>query len=240
MGRTGRYLKYAIGEIALVVIGILIALQLNIWNEEKKARVESNEFIERLLNELRTNIQLADEEISFEKDQIDAAKNILDMINQHKSLQNSRILDSLVFKVLSSNTLVFNAGTLTEGLNTGKLALVKSDSLRTALYNLPEKVAALRRLEALDTHDVSSSLTLFLYQNFNFRKMDNSVSQYRGQIGATNFKSFDNLSVLDNMQFESSIDNRFFNNQLVRESYEEIKSTLKYIEKLIIKELQYD
>ena len=34
--RTGKYLFYAIGEIILVVIGILIALQINNWNEEKK------------------------------------------------------------------------------------------------------------------------------------------------------------------------------------------------------------
>ena len=32
----GKYFKYAIGEILLVVIGILIALQINIWNEQKK------------------------------------------------------------------------------------------------------------------------------------------------------------------------------------------------------------
>jgi hypothetical protein len=33
---TGKYLKYAIGEIILVVIGILVALQINTWNEQKK------------------------------------------------------------------------------------------------------------------------------------------------------------------------------------------------------------
>ena len=37
--KTGRYLKYAIGEIVLVVFGILIALQINNWNEERKLRV---------------------------------------------------------------------------------------------------------------------------------------------------------------------------------------------------------
>ena len=41
-GRTGTYLKYAIGEIALVMIGILLALQVNNWNEERK---EKNELI---------------------------------------------------------------------------------------------------------------------------------------------------------------------------------------------------
>ena len=34
--KTGKYLKYAVGEILLVVIGILIALQINNWNEAKK------------------------------------------------------------------------------------------------------------------------------------------------------------------------------------------------------------
>ena len=35
-GKTGKYLKYAIGEIILVVFGILIALQINNWNEKRK------------------------------------------------------------------------------------------------------------------------------------------------------------------------------------------------------------
>ena len=35
--KTSRYLKYAIGEIILVVIGILIALQINNWNEDRKS-----------------------------------------------------------------------------------------------------------------------------------------------------------------------------------------------------------
>jgi len=36
--KTGKYFKYAIGEILLVVIGILIALQINNWNEQSKAK----------------------------------------------------------------------------------------------------------------------------------------------------------------------------------------------------------
>ena len=34
--KTGKYFKYAIGEIVLVVIGILLALQINNWNENRK------------------------------------------------------------------------------------------------------------------------------------------------------------------------------------------------------------
>ncbi len=35
-GKTGKYLKYAIGEIVLVMVGILLALQVNNWNEKRK------------------------------------------------------------------------------------------------------------------------------------------------------------------------------------------------------------
>ena len=40
--QTGKYLKYAVGEIVLVVIGILIALQINNWNEDRKNKSSKN------------------------------------------------------------------------------------------------------------------------------------------------------------------------------------------------------
>ncbi len=43
-----KYSRYAIGEIFLVVIGILIALQINTWNEERKSRLEETEILKRI------------------------------------------------------------------------------------------------------------------------------------------------------------------------------------------------
>ena len=43
--KTGKYFKYAIGEIILVVLGILIALQINDWNETRKARLKEIEIL---------------------------------------------------------------------------------------------------------------------------------------------------------------------------------------------------
>jgi len=54
-GATGKYLLYAIGEIALVVIGILIALQINNWNEWKKDRVMEKEVLNDIADNLRRN-----------------------------------------------------------------------------------------------------------------------------------------------------------------------------------------
>jgi len=46
--KTGKYLKYAIGEIVLVVIGILIALQINNWNENQKKAEQEHFILEKL------------------------------------------------------------------------------------------------------------------------------------------------------------------------------------------------
>ena len=51
-GKTGKYIKYAIGEIILVVIGILLALQINNWNEQRKSNQLSKEFHQKLADEL--------------------------------------------------------------------------------------------------------------------------------------------------------------------------------------------
>ena len=56
--RISRYLLYAIGETALIVIGILIALQINNWNEYQKAVKSENELLTSLQNEISANIKL--------------------------------------------------------------------------------------------------------------------------------------------------------------------------------------
>ena len=55
LGSTRKYLLYAIGEIALVVIGILIALQINNWNENQKSVRVENELVKALTTEIKEN-----------------------------------------------------------------------------------------------------------------------------------------------------------------------------------------
>ena len=51
-GKTGKYIKYAIGEIVLVVIGILIALSINNWNDHQKAVANSKVFLSEIAKDL--------------------------------------------------------------------------------------------------------------------------------------------------------------------------------------------
>jgi hypothetical protein len=83
--RVTRYLVYALGEILLVVIGILIALQINTWNEERKISKERNQFMQSIKEDLiadtlslqetlgQWNIQLA--ELNAFKQQVNTTRN---------------------------------------------------------------------------------------------------------------------------------------------------------------------
>ena len=64
-GRIGAYLKYAIGEIVLVVIGILIALQINNWNEWKKERKKEEKILTQVKNNITESIAIWEEVVSI-------------------------------------------------------------------------------------------------------------------------------------------------------------------------------
>jgi len=53
--KTYKYFKYAVGEIILVMIGILLALQVNNWNEGRKLKIKSKVIVEKIINDLTSD-----------------------------------------------------------------------------------------------------------------------------------------------------------------------------------------
>jgi hypothetical protein len=55
--KTGKYFKYAVGEIVLVVIGILIALSINNWNEERKNKIKESVYLQGIKSDLALDVK---------------------------------------------------------------------------------------------------------------------------------------------------------------------------------------
>ncbi|MCA0133804.1 DUF6090 family protein [Winogradskyella alexanderae] len=72
--QMGKYFKYAIGEILLVVIGILIALQVNNWNETRKRQIELDKLLNDIEQDLIANYHQANGALRFYKKQDSIAK----------------------------------------------------------------------------------------------------------------------------------------------------------------------
>jgi len=77
--KTGKYLKYAIGEIILVMVGILLALQVNNWNQKRLAEKQIYSYLVSLTEDLKTDIMLYNSNINGY--QIDKANNSQVLIN---------------------------------------------------------------------------------------------------------------------------------------------------------------
>ena len=75
--RVSKYLIYAFGEIILVVIGILIALQINNWNENRKQEAKTQNYYHQLLEDLRKDKIFAKETIAKFESQRSAYQNYL-------------------------------------------------------------------------------------------------------------------------------------------------------------------
>lgn len=138
--KTGKYFKYAIGEIILVVIGILIALQINNWNEQRKLNNEEQSLLKDLNSEFKINLENLKNNMLINQENQKAVVGLLDMI-QHKDMEgNTNKLDSLFMVVFSYGSFNTTSGVLNEVINSGKLRVIKDDSLRNNLTQWPGKI----------------------------------------------------------------------------------------------------
>jgi len=134
-GKTTKYFKYAIGEIILVVIGILIALSINNWNEERKNRNREQSILKNLQSDFKANIDNVDKTYNRFLEAYEASADLLEIISSNSSINGSEIehlLDEIINKTMS---LDINTGSINEMLNTGSINLIRDNNLKKQLSN---------------------------------------------------------------------------------------------------------
>jgi len=144
VGKTGNYFKYAIGEIVLVVIGILIALSINNWNEARKATI----FEDEILNLIDQNLEIDSISISKElyktKQAIELTDRLLQKVSQKEygdSLNNwmGKIISFERFKSQSSAFEVLKARGI-EAISNKELQIKLISYNDESLYKLYESL----------------------------------------------------------------------------------------------------
>lgn len=130
-GKTGKYFKYAIGEIILVVIGILIALQINNWNENRKNKIAEADYYCRILDDFELNEKLIDETSKLTNNKIKLCEELL--LDLH-NLPNDRgeILNKFVL-ALRQDVFVPSNIAFEDITSSGQLKLLKDLKLKNRL-----------------------------------------------------------------------------------------------------------
>lgn len=138
--KTGRYLKYAIGEILLVVIGILIALQVSDWNETRKKAIAEQFILNDLKTELNLNIKDLQETIDEHEHAHQATIKVMSIIKDLSQIDNvpNDSLKSIISDMHMNWTFNPKLGVLNSTINSGKIDLIQSKDLRNKLSSINE------------------------------------------------------------------------------------------------------
>ena len=196
--KTGKYFKYAIGEIVLVVIGILIALSINNWNEGRKLEVQKQELITSLISDFETTKTRLDESILVAEIISSKMNSFLSVTheNSHLTLDSLKILSHSIFHRIKFKPLL---DTYKRSLSTGTFALIKNNLL---FSYFPEFY---QELDDFKLHEDLSGDLMFKGSVWEIRKKLGSIELLK-----SNRKKIPKEFELSNQEFRELIKQKWF------------------------------
>tara|TARA_R110002073_G_scaffold4213_1_gene27977 strand:- start:117972 stop:118700 length:729 start_codon:yes stop_codon:yes gene_type:complete len=235
--KTSKYFKYAIGEIVLVVIGILIALQINNWNNNRIEALSEQTTLKSLQIDFKTNINNVNDAYNSFMEAYEASVSLLEIIKDDNSIDASEIehlLDDIINKTKSLDIIT---GSLDEIFNTGSFNLIRDPNLRKQLSNWSYYLT--------DTEDDIVIYRNYLFEFFIPSLTDKAIlrnmkvpAYFEDDLGLRNITQsrfkIDYNKTIRTIEFENEVYNNTLNYMYVLNSYKVFKSyltnTLKRIE----------
>ena len=202
--RLTGYLLYALGEIILVVIGILIALQINNWNEERKTRKEEQQLLVSISEEFQANLEILNEARQVNDSIISRASGLGKYTGPHiVNFNEKNISVALVGAFKYEARFIPTQGTINEIINSGKLSVLSNDELRKAISSWQ---SALERVKNQEDYVVSRRDIAHAYflNNGNFRRHLSLIDDPLLKVKPSRFPDND-FKFLEDESFESNL-----------------------------------
>ena len=189
--RITRYIVYALGEILLVVIGILIALQVNNWNEYRKDRIQEREILIQLESEFKSNLDQLDEKIEIRNLLIESSMKLIEIIDTQ-----DLVSPDTVIHYTSKTMIAPTFDPITNDLiSAGKLQLLTNTRLKNILSLWTSEVLQVTEDEMSWRRIMNdqyfpflikySSLRNLLSGYWNTNQIDNILLDKQKQVGFT-------------------------------------------------------
>ena len=225
----GKYLKYAIGEIILVMIGILLALQVNNWNNRRLEVNKEQIILKNLQSDFEANIAELNRIYNSTANAYTASLTLLEIIKDKSDINPSEV-ESLLNTITNDvYSLDLNSASIDEIKSSGSLSIIKDDTLRKLLSDWSF-------LEA-DTED-----DIELYYNYAFNvfmpSLSNKIVQRNiptpdrllREVGLPNFSSsnfkLDYSKTIRTLEFENEVHFNALNILSVLQAYKKIEGYL--------------
>jgi hypothetical protein len=197
--KTGKYFKYAIGEIVLVVIGILIALSINNWNENRKDGIKEQVVLKQLKEDYLSNLSQLEEKMTTRTNIINSGLRILSAFDQPDRV----VRDSLIKNIATITSDPTFDPIQNDLVSSGNLRLIKDEKLKRLLSNWSSDVVALKEIEITWSDIANHRLDIVLielgisrdvgnsYMNDTNHTwlLDNKAKSYKTEIGTSKLSS---------------------------------------------------
>ena len=151
---AGRYLKYAIGEIVLVMIGILLALQINNWNEHRKERIKEQVILKQLKEDYLADLNQLEQKMEMRNTIIKSAFEIFNAMDHPDEVSRDSLIkdiadmsDDPTFDPIQNNLI-----------NSGNLNLITNEKLKRLLSHWSSDVVALQEIEVIWSDKINHEL----------------------------------------------------------------------------------
>ena len=218
-GKIRRYLIYAIGEILLVVVGILIALQINNWNEQSKLDKQEQQILKNLKQDFNHNHEEILKVITDNNATIDSAFIILN--NTGNKYKKGFKINNLLGDVAGTIYFYPKNGFLYDLINSGNLSIIKNNRLRNLLSSWLPTLEDLS-LREKNAKEFENKIIEYVIKNgswLSVDQVDDDETIRRLKFPDSGFDVNNNL-LLQSVEFENMIENQIVFIELVNERLE--------------------
>ena len=206
-GKTTNYLKYAIGEIVLVVIGILIALQINNWNQNRLATIEEQNIYKNLNTEFKANKVSLQDDIDQNNNSMASGKKLMDLIGADEAILKTENTDSLIFQFFESSDASFSENTILEIVQSGKMQYIQNDSIKNLILDWTQKKELVVG-RYLQKQRVTNLLLMYLYKRYPIKNIDiYGILKWK----ESSRLNVDKFAIFNDVEFESLLDDGLYN-----------------------------
>lgn len=228
--RPIKYMRYAIGEIALVVIGILIALQINNWNELRKSNIEERKALDNIQRDFIKNREVLTNVMNETQKILDAGIEILNHTGNKERPANQNIFNAWLNEMYNSEPYYPQNGFLDDLLSSGRLGIFKNQELRNLLSSWKPKVEILNeRFNTLSKNE--GILNAYILESASWLNADEVATGNRNVKFPVSGFDVDNRILLDKLLFENQVENLVIS----ADSYYTFQiATLKLLDEIII------
>jgi len=205
--KPAKYLRYAIGEIALVVIGILIALQINNWNQERILNNEEETILKDISAEFLQNKEVLNTAIKNNVNCFDASKTIFQLIGQNLLEIKKYNTDSLLYNVFETGEFIPSENTISDLLQSGRLQVLHNEKLKVYIYDWSKAMESYKTSLDRRSKKIDNELIPYLTKNYSLKDIDNyGILSWKNKSSLKHEK----LLIFEDIEFENILDDYIY------------------------------